>query len=258
MAGYARLQRACLLLCSLAVSNGHTWMFSKGRAWMQASLDAPFRARVTEAGQGTHVQLGPGQTTVLRWASSHNNTFSLAVISAADEEWFYHKDYYKVRALVHIYVVYYVRLVVEGCTSRPLCPSFILSHCSRALRRPSGLAVPSAVLLTLPSPATNTHNRQITSTTPHNPHIRNAHHRPRPGLHPPTHPPNPPTHPPTNKMLDDYIDSAPPGANEAVEKPRYHGAAGNSRYLNTKTNTACAGGRVAELVGEEKGRNAAL
>ena len=102
MAGYARLQRACLLLCSLAVSNGHTWMFSKGRAWMQASLDAPFRARVTEAGQGTHVQLGPGQTTVLRWASSHNNTFSLAVISAADEEWFYHKDYYKVRALVHI------------------------------------------------------------------------------------------------------------------------------------------------------------
>ena len=133
MAGYARLQRACLLLCSLAVSNGHTWMFSKGRAWMQASLDAPFRARVTEAGQGTHVQLGPGQTTVLRWASSHNNTFSLAVISAADEEWFYHKDYYKVRALVHIYVVYYVRLVVEGCTSRPLCPSFIpLSLLARA------------------------------------------------------------------------------------------------------------------------------
>ena len=32
-------------------------------------------------------------------------------------------------------------------------------------------------------------------------------------------------------MLDDYIDSAPPGANEAVELPRYHGATKPSSYL---------------------------
>lgn len=105
---------------------------------MQASLDKPFRARLTEAGQGTHAQLGPNQTMVVRWASSHNNTFSLAVVSAEDQDWFFREDFYT--------------------------------------------------------------------------------------------------------MLDDYIDSAPPGSNEAIEKPRYHGAPGGSRYLNEATNTACAGG----------------
>ena len=52
---------------------------------MQASLDKPYRARVTEAGQGTNAQFGPNQHMVVRWASSHNNTFSLAVVSAADQ-----------------------------------------------------------------------------------------------------------------------------------------------------------------------------
>eukprot|EP00040_Diaphanoeca_grandis_P026972 m.152243 g.152243 ORF g.152243 m.152243 type:complete len:1731 (-) comp30797_c0_seq1:210-5402(-) len=115
------------------VAHTHTWMFTKGRAWMQASLDKPFRQF-----EGIHAQIGPQQTMVLRWASSHNNTFSLAIVAAKDEEWFQHKDFYQ--------------------------------------------------------------------------------------------------------MLDDYIDLAPPGANEAVQKPRYHGAAQNCAYLNTATNTACAGG----------------
>jgi hypothetical protein len=44
------------------------------------------------------------------------------------------------------------------------------------------------------------------------------------------------------EMLDDYIDTAPSGSNEAVEKPRYHGAAGRCAYLDATTNTACAGG----------------
>lgn len=61
---------------------------------MQASLDKPFRERITAAGQGTHAQLGPGQAMVVRWASSHNNTFTFAVVAATDQEWFYHKDYY--------------------------------------------------------------------------------------------------------------------------------------------------------------------
>jgi hypothetical protein len=135
---FAQLLLGCLIAACVRISHGHTWMFSKGRAWMQASLDKPFRARVMAAGQGTHAQLGPNQTMVVRWASSHNNTFSLAVIAGKDEDWFRHKDFYK--------------------------------------------------------------------------------------------------------MLDDYIDSAPLGANEAVRKPRYHGSSGGSIYLNKETNTACAGG----------------
>lgn len=50
-------QLACVSTLVLA-THAHTWMFSKGRAWMQASLDKPFRERVTAGGQGTHAQLG--------------------------------------------------------------------------------------------------------------------------------------------------------------------------------------------------------
>ena len=52
----------------------------------QASLDKPFRARVTAAGQGTNAQFGPNQHMIVRWASSHNNTFSLAVVAAGTSE----------------------------------------------------------------------------------------------------------------------------------------------------------------------------
>ena len=137
-----------IIFTVVPVSHAHTWMFSKGRAWMQASLDKPFRERILTGGQGTHAQFGPDQHVVVRWAASHNNTFSLAVVSAADQDWFFHEDFYT--------------------------------------------------------------------------------------------------------MLDDYIDSAPVGANEAVEKPRYHGAAGNCVYLNEATNTACAGGNcVKDLFARE-------
>ena len=44
------------------------------------------------------------------------------------------------------------------------------------------------------------------------------------------------------KFVDDYIDSAPADANEAVTKPRYHGATKPSPYLNPETFTASAGG----------------
>lgn len=104
-----------LMGSSVQMASGHTWMFTKGnpnvfvsdaeqltpvlscsvrhiltrsfpqktgRAWMQASLSKPFRARVTTAGQGTHAQIGPNQHMIVRWASSHNNTFSLAVVAA--------------------------------------------------------------------------------------------------------------------------------------------------------------------------------
>jgi len=129
----------CILQSICKQTAGHTWMYTKGRAWMQASLDKPFRERVLAAGQGVHAQVGPGQSVVVRWASSHNNTFSLAVVAATDEEWFHHPEYYK--------------------------------------------------------------------------------------------------------MLDDYIDSAPDGADESIQKPRYHGAAGNSGYGPSATSfTACAGG----------------
>ena len=136
----ARALLGCLVLAAYSVpaAQGHTWMFTKGRAWMQASLDKPFRQRILEGGQGTHAQLGPGQSMVVRWATSHNNTFKLAVVAGKDQDWFYHKDFFA--------------------------------------------------------------------------------------------------------MFHDYIDSAPPGANEAVQKPRYHGAAGKSGYTNHDTYTACAGG----------------
>lgn len=71
--------------------------------------------------------LGPGQRMVTRWASSHNNTFSFAIVAAADQQWFFHDDYYQ--------------------------------------------------------------------------------------------------------MLDDYIALAPPGSNEAVAKPRYHGSSGVSSIV---------------------------
>ena len=32
-------------------AHSHTWLFTRGRATMQASLDRPFRARITQAGQ---------------------------------------------------------------------------------------------------------------------------------------------------------------------------------------------------------------
>ena len=52
-------------------------------------------------------------------------------------------------------------------------------------------------------------------------------------------------------MLDDYIAQAPPGSNEAVTKPRYHGASGN-HYCSAGTKpgfyTCAAGGhKVADV-----------
>ena len=38
---------------------------------------------------------------VVRWASSHNNTFTFAVVAGKDQEWFWHKDYYK---MIHDYI----------------------------------------------------------------------------------------------------------------------------------------------------------
>ena len=43
-------------------------------------------------------------------------------------------------------------------------------------------------------------------------------------------------------MLDDYIDTAPEGSNEAVEKPRYHGSSQGVSYYNRASRQACAGG----------------
>ena len=130
------------LLLGPAPADGHTWLFTSGRATRQASLAKPFRVRVDEAGQGTHAQMGPGNTMVVRWASSHNNTFSLAVVAASDQKWFFDKRFYW--------------------------------------------------------------------------------------------------------MLDDYIDAAPAGSNEAVSKPRYHGSASNLGYLSKGSTagsfTASAGG----------------
>ena len=146
----AAVASAAVLALALALAlpppaEGHTWLFTRGRATRQSSRTHPFRRRAEAAGRGTHAQLGPGQSTVVRWASSHNNTFWLAVVALKDEEWFFDKDYYR--------------------------------------------------------------------------------------------------------MLDDYIDSAPPGANEAVEKPRYHGAGyKSSGYISVGTTAgkfdAWAGGHV--------------
>jgi len=105
---------------------------------MEASLDKPFRARRMEAGQDTHAQLGPGQEMVVRWASSHNNTFTFVVVKAANQEVFWREDYFK--------------------------------------------------------------------------------------------------------MVDDYIAQAPPGANMAQQRPRWHGAPGKSSYIDGRTFEACANG----------------
>lgn len=111
-------------------------MFSKGRAWMQASLDKPFRERITAAGQGTHAQLGPGQAMVVRWASSHNNTFTFAVVAATDQEWFYHKDYYaflddyvsSARPSIYSYDVP-VYIFIAQCLMTPMLKLVSLGRC---------------------------------------------------------------------------------------------------------------------------------
>jgi hypothetical protein len=119
---------ATLTLALVPTAAGHTWLFTSGRATMQASRTYPFRRRAESAGKGTHAQLGPGQSTTVRWASSHNNTFTLAVVALADQKWFFEEDFYE--------------------------------------------------------------------------------------------------------MVDDYINSAPAEANQAMEKPRYHGATRSSGYLS--------------------------
>ena len=86
---------AALLACAVQVAEGHTWLYTQGRATMEAAVDKPFRSRKMTAGQGTHAQLGPGQEMVVRWAASHNNTFSLVVLSAQDVDILYNKDFYK-------------------------------------------------------------------------------------------------------------------------------------------------------------------
>ena len=144
---------AALVAAALAPTpaQGHTWLFTQGRATMQASLDKPFRLRVMDAGQGTHAQFGPGQSMVVRWASSHNNTFSLAVVAASDQDWFFKSNFYE--------------------------------------------------------------------------------------------------------MLDDYIDTAPPGANEAVKKPRYHGTTNPAYYISKGTGemfSAAAGGYAVKDVFRRK------
>lgn len=82
-----------LLTAVLAVT-AHTWLFSNGRASMEASTDFPFRVRKDTAGQGTHAQLGPGQEMVVRWASSHRNFYYFAIISAMDESRLSDGNYY--------------------------------------------------------------------------------------------------------------------------------------------------------------------
>ena len=96
MARACRVLGAALLGAALlAHVRGHTWLYTLGRATMEAAVDKPFRARKMTAGQGTHAQLGPGQEMVVRWASSHNNTFMLAVLSAQDQDVLYDDNYYR-------------------------------------------------------------------------------------------------------------------------------------------------------------------
>ena len=52
-------------------------------------------------------------------------------------------------------------------------------------------------------------------------------------------------------MLDDYIDSAPEGSNEAITKPRYHGSPGSVGYMDP-AGTVCAGGYCLENLFERR------
>ena len=46
------LLKITLALAAMAsVGHAHTWLFTRGRATMQASLTKPFRQRMSEAGQ---------------------------------------------------------------------------------------------------------------------------------------------------------------------------------------------------------------
>jgi hypothetical protein len=140
-----------LLICNVA---GHTWLFTRGRATVESSLDKPFRARKSEAGEDVHAQVGLGQEIVVRWASSHENTFMFAIVAGRDQDIFW-----------------------DECT---------FNYASRSCE------------------------------------IEDFYSK-----------------------VNDYIDSAPESANQAVEKPRYHGSpAGKSRYLKTGTTTfeTCSGG----------------
>ena len=40
-------------------------------------------------------QLGPGQEMVVRWASSHNNTFMFTIVSGQDQQIFWDPKYYE-------------------------------------------------------------------------------------------------------------------------------------------------------------------
>jgi hypothetical protein len=66
------------LCCYVKSAASHTWLFTNGRSAMQSSTAKPYKVRGdTHGGKGTHAQFGPNQHMIVRWASSHNNTFTL-------------------------------------------------------------------------------------------------------------------------------------------------------------------------------------
>ena len=62
---------AGLFAALLSTAVAHTWLFTRGRATMEASLDRPFRVQKQQGGLGTHAQIGPGQDIIVRWASRY-------------------------------------------------------------------------------------------------------------------------------------------------------------------------------------------
>ena len=67
--------------------------------------------------QRSHAQLGPGQEMVVRWASSHNNTFMFTIVSGQDQEMFWDPKYYE-------YVWDYIKLAPAGTNYTDSKPRF--------------------------------------------------------------------------------------------------------------------------------------
>ena len=60
-------------------------------------------------------QLGPGQEMVVRWASSHNNTFIFTIVAGQDQKIFWDPNYYK-------YVWDYIKLAPEDANTADTNP----------------------------------------------------------------------------------------------------------------------------------------
>ena len=86
-----------------APASAHNWMHTPARSRKEASTTMPCRGRKAT---DTHAQLGPGQSTVLKWATGHTGDGGhdhtlLVVVHEDDYEWLRHESFLE---FVHDYI----------------------------------------------------------------------------------------------------------------------------------------------------------